>query len=222
MTRMLRWLPMVLLVLIGAGIGHAILRLPTVDTGLAEQVFMTLPASGVENPVTAVLLNFRGYDTLLEITVLTLAVIGIWSLAEMPRRRVGAPGLVLAFMVQILVPFMILLGAYLLWAGSHAPGGAFQAGAVFAAGMVLVLLAGAWLPRSLAGWPLRLLLSLGLLVFIAVGVAVMLAEGTFLMFPQPSAGQLMLLIEAAAAVSIGLILVSAFRGGRPGRGEPPV
>jgi multisubunit Na+/H+ antiporter MnhB subunit len=34
--------------------------------------------------VTAVLLNFRGYDTLLEIAVLTVALVGVWALG--PRR----------------------------------------------------------------------------------------------------------------------------------------
>ena len=36
-----------------------------------------LAASGVESNVTAVLLNFRGYDTYLEITVLLAALLGI-------------------------------------------------------------------------------------------------------------------------------------------------
>lgn len=213
--RVLVWTLAGVLAAVGTGLGYTVLSLPPVDPGLSEQVAAQLPASGVENPVTAVLLNFRGYDTLLEIAVMSLAVMGIWSLAVMPRRRVGAPGPVLAFLVQVLVPFMILLGAYLLWAGSHEAGGAFQAGAVFAAAMVLVLLAGAPLPSALSHWPLRLLLMLGLMTFAGVGVVMMPLEGRFLEYPPTLAKHLILLVEAAAAVSIGMILASALRGGRP-------
>ena len=60
----------------------AILSLPLNGTSLRTQVFANIGNSGVSNPVTAVLLNFRGYDTLLEITVLFLAVLGAWSLGR--------------------------------------------------------------------------------------------------------------------------------------------
>lgn len=201
--------------MLAAGLGYVVQSLPDGDPGLAGLVAEQLAASGVENPVTAVLLNFRGYDTLLEVAVLSAAIIGVWSLAVMPSRRVGAPDAVLALLAQILVPFMLLLGAYLLWAGSHAAGGAFQAGAVWAAGLVLMLLAGAGLPGALSHWPLRLLLMLGVTTFAGVGVAMMAGGGRFLEFPPGRAKWLILLVEAAAALSIGLILACAFRGGRP-------
>jgi multisubunit Na+/H+ antiporter MnhB subunit len=47
---------------------------------LARAVATHLELSGVSNPVTAVLLNFRGYDTLLELAVLLAAVLGILAL----------------------------------------------------------------------------------------------------------------------------------------------
>ena len=47
---------------------------------LAQTVSETLAASGVSNPVTAVLLNFRAYDTLLELAVLT-------TLRKLPTTR---------------------------------------------------------------------------------------------------------------------------------------
>ncbi len=52
--------------------------------------------SGVTHPVTAVLLNFRGYDTLLEVAVLLIALVGTWSLRLGPAARGrDRPGLVL-------------------------------------------------------------------------------------------------------------------------------
>lgn len=205
---------------VGAGVVYGVLALPARHPGLTPEIVAALPDSGVENPVTAVLLNFRGYDTLLEIGVLSLAVMGIWSLARMPRRRAHPPGLVLQFLVQVLAPFTVLLAAYLLWAGAHAPGGAFQAGAVLAAGLVLVVLTGVPLQRVMPPALLRLLLMLGLLVFLAVGVAMIAVTGRFLEFPPQHAKTLILAIEAAATVSIAAILVTAFCGGRPRPPEP--
>ena len=63
----------VLVLLFAGAIGWAILSLPTEWNGLGDRVADRLDESGVRNPVTAVLLNFRGYDTLLEIGVLLLA-----------------------------------------------------------------------------------------------------------------------------------------------------
>ena len=63
---------MVLLLVVG--IGWPILSLPTEWNGLRADVVAKLDESGVRNPVTAVLLNFRGYDTLLEIGVLLVGV----------------------------------------------------------------------------------------------------------------------------------------------------
>ena len=63
-----------------AGLSWAVLSLPASPTGLTTESLAKLPESGVTNPVTAVLLNYRGYDTLLEVGVLLLAVVGVWSL----------------------------------------------------------------------------------------------------------------------------------------------
>jgi hypothetical protein len=60
--------------------------------GLRRDVTEALPRSGVENPVTAVLLNFRAWDTLLESVVLLAALIGVWSLARDDAWG-GRPGL---------------------------------------------------------------------------------------------------------------------------------
>jgi hypothetical protein len=49
---------------------------------LSGQVISQLPVSGVSNPVTAVLLNFRAYDTLLELAVVLTAVLTVLTLNE--------------------------------------------------------------------------------------------------------------------------------------------
>ena len=73
-----RLLLVLLLCAIAGWLGYAVLALSSSPTGLEEQVATHLDTSGVGNPVTAVLLNFRGYDTLLEMAVLLVALLGVW------------------------------------------------------------------------------------------------------------------------------------------------
>ena len=181
---------------------------------LSGQVMARIGESGVSNPVTAVLLNFRGYDTLLELAVLLAALLGILALG--PERSGYAPaGPVLSGLAGWLIPGLILTGGYLLWVGAHAPGGAFQAGAILAAAAVIRRLAGdraAGLPQGLA---LRTLSLAGAAVFLGVGLALLVAGRSFLGFPPAWAGTLILVIESAATLAIGTTLALAFIGGRP-------
>lgn len=202
-----------------AALGHALLSLPTVSAGLSREVIAQLDASGVRHPVTAVLLNFRGYDTLLELMVLLLALLGAWSLRDAPAPPERPADPVLDTLAHALAPLLLLVAAYLLWAGAHAPGGAFQAGAVLAAAGVLLLLAGWRLSARLTGLPLRLALVLGPGVFLLVAVFTVPLEGLLLEFPPAAAGRLILLIEAAAMISIAVTLAALFLGAPPERGE---
>jgi multisubunit Na+/H+ antiporter MnhB subunit len=197
--------------LFAALLGAALLELGPPAATLAPLVAGTLAQSGVTHPVTAVLLNFRGYDTLLEIAVLLIALIGLTAVA----RRGEAPAAtaavepVLTTLARLAAPLMVLVAVYLLWAGAHRPGGAFQAGAVLAAAAVLLHLTrllpawaapGAWLRAGLAG---------GFLLFLAIAAA-LLAEGALLKYPPAQAGLLILAIESSLTVSLGLILAGLF------------
>lgn len=187
------------------------LDLPPPPVRLPVAVAQRLGESGVSHPVTAVLLNFRGYDTLLEVGVLLLALLGVLAAggaggdAAAPR-----PGpAILQALARTLTPVMVLAAGYLLWAGAHRPGGAFQAGAVLAAGAVLLHVAGLLPARVAPGPGQRWGLAAGLLVFAAVG-AMVLTRGTLLQYPPHLAGALILLIEASLTVSLGLMLAGLF------------
>lgn len=205
-----------LLLLLFAALARVVLGLPPDSAGLRPAVAAQMAASGVEHPVTAVLLNFRGYDTLLELAVLLLAGLGVWSLAPAVPPTTGAPGMMLDNLPRRLVPLMVLVAGYLLWRGASGPGGAFQAGAVLGAAGVLLLLAGWRLPVRWQGWPLRLMLVSGVAVFAGVGLLVIPWSGLLLAYPLSAAGALILLIEATATLAIGATLVALFLGGEPG------
>lgn len=190
----------------------AFLGLPPPVGHLRAQVLAQLQASGVRHPVTAVLLNFRGYDTLLEVAVLLLAVLGMLAGAETSPPGSGMPlppQPALQALARLLVPPMIVVSGYLLWVGAHAPGGAFQAAALLGGTAVLLRMAG-----SAGGWSaphaaLRIGLSAGFAVFLAFAAAG-LATGLLLRYPPGLAGALILFIEAALTVSLGLVLAGLF------------
>jgi multisubunit Na+/H+ antiporter MnhB subunit len=207
----------ILVLLFAAALAYAVWTLPPGSAGLGTEVAANLDRSGVRNPVTAVLLNFRSYDTLLEVMVLLSALLGAWSLGLTPARREAAPDPVLDTLSRLLAPLLILVAAYLLWTGAHAPGGAFQAGAVLAAAGVLLLLSGWQLPAALASLPLRLVLVAGPITFLSLAVIALPLEGRLLQFAPDWAGQLILVIETTAMISIGVTLVALLLGAAPSR-----
>ena len=120
---------------LAAGLLLAVLDAPLPALRLPPTVEANMAQSGVTHPVTAVLLNFRGYDTLLEVAVLLLPLLGMLALAPARPASAGRAPVepVLATLARLLAPLMILVAGYLLWAGAHRPGGALQAAAVLAA-----------------------------------------------------------------------------------------
>ena len=199
-----------------AALSWAVLSLPLPPAGLTEASLAKLPESGVTNPVTAVLLNYRGYDTLLEVGVLLLAIVGVWSLrrGEWPAADLRDRPLLLS-LLRIVLPVLVLAAGYLLWIGAFAPGGAFQGGALLGGALVLVMLGG--LARRVlnrAGL-LRAGLVLGVLVFATVCIITLRLTGGLLQYPPGSGGAWIMVIESAAMISIGLTLGLLYLGGRP-------
>lgn len=206
-----------------AGTGYAIFDLADPPVRLRDVVAENMDDSGVGHPVTAVLLNFRGYDTLLEIAVLMLAVIGVLTTTGGERdfgvRLAGKPQALLQSVTRLVTPLMVLIAGYLLWAGAHQPGGAFQGGAVLAAAAVLLYLSGLTPVWSEPGKALRLGLAAGFLLFLGVAAA-LLWQGALLQFPGGAAKHLILLIEGGLLVSLGLMLAGLFLW-QPNESEEP-
>jgi multisubunit Na+/H+ antiporter MnhB subunit len=206
---------------LGLALAWGVASMPQPEGTLPTLVEENLPGIGVSNPVTAVLLDYRSYDTFLEVGVVLLAVVGVWSLGLRPRRARTDDGShpgetqLLAPLARLLAPVMVLVGAYLLYAGTSAPGGAFQAGAVLGSLGILLLLAGLVRPPLGRGRLLRVGLALGFGVFLAVACGT-LALGRLLEYPPGWAYALILLVEAVLTVSIALTLVALFVAAPPG------
>lgn len=222
--RPLAWVGLAALcALAAAPVGLAVAALPREAGGLLAALQARAPEAAAPHLVTAVLLDFRGYDTLLEIAVLVLAVLGAWAArgqAVLPWEGAPAPGPLLTAAARILLPLMVLLSGALLWVGAIAPGGAFQAGTVLGAALVLASLAGLIRPGRLPDRVTRGLLVLGFAVFLAVAGGTAAASGQLLRYPAAHAAGLLLAIEAALTISIALVMALLFEG-RPPAGAPP-
>ena len=195
-------------------VSKVLINYPVHDGGIQPLVEQTINLSGVTNPVTAVLLNFRAYDTLLELAVLLIAVIAV-----LPKNNTHAPSfqyvtvqqnnLVVDALQRWIIPASILFAGYLLWAGASQPGGAFQAGALLASGCVLMLQADRYRMND-TSLLMRIMLIAGLAVFILVGLLLAFFNGNLLYYPEQYAGLLILIIESFATLSIAIALASLY------------
>lgn len=102
------------------------------------------------NLVTAVVVTYRGLDTLGEVTVLflTAAIIAFFcgNLSEERTLRLNSE--IFKTAASILFPIILMLGVYIFINGHLTPGGGFQGGAVIASAVILRLLA---FPNELFG-----------------------------------------------------------------------
>lgn len=102
---------------------------------------------GAANIVTAIIVTYRGLDTLGEVTVLFLSASVVGLVLSLGGRSGGAGhaqvpvGELLTTGSRYLAPLIVLLGVYVFVNGHLTPGGGFQGGAILASGVLLLLLA---------------------------------------------------------------------------------
>ncbi|MES0873105.1 Na(+)/H(+) antiporter subunit B [Sinimarinibacterium thermocellulolyticum] len=184
---------------------------------------------GVPNVVTSVLASYRGYDTFGEVVVIFTAAVAVLMLLgqRAPRevRERAAPmrdrQRVLRVIAKLLIPFILLFGLYVQFHGDYGPGGGFQAGVIFAAGVVLYALVFG-LDAARAAVPMRALrplLAAGVLLYGGVGVATLLLGGAFLDYDllaaeDPVAGQHLgiLLVELGVGITVTSAMIMLFYG----------
>lgn len=149
----------------------------------------------IPNMVTPLLASYRGYDTLGETAVVFTAGIGVLALIGRRRRRDGVPveaaegpdatmdrHRVLRVVSKQLIPAILLYAGYVQAHGDFGPGGGFQAGVIFASGLMLyMLLVGIdQAERRITPKALERLIALGLLLYGGIGVVNLLQGGQFL------------------------------------------
>ena len=98
------------------------------------------------NTVTAIVVNYRAFDTLGEVSVLFLAATGVlalFSLGNKKEKRVvyEEANFILRVSAKFLLPLMITFGFYIFIHGHLTPGGGFQGGTVVAVSVLMLLFA---------------------------------------------------------------------------------
>ncbi|SEI45571.1 multicomponent K+:H+ antiporter subunit A [Allopseudospirillum japonicum] len=149
---------------------------------------------GGTNAVNVILVDFRGFDTLGEITVLGIAALGIYKL--LLRLRLYMPASdgegrawaverhprMLATLSQSLLPLALLVSVYIFLRGHNLPGGGFIAGLVTAVAMILQYVAHGvdWLQPRLQHLKYQRMIAWGVLISTMTGMASWLFDRPFL------------------------------------------
>lgn len=146
-----RWRDLALAGLAGllvAGLTFALLTRPQ-DSIAGFFVANSLVGGGGTNVVNVILVDFRGFDTLGEISVLAIAGVGIYALIDGLRLHVpttdalGRPWareahpLMLINLSRVILPLALLVSAYIFLRGHNLPGGGFIAGLITAIALIL-------------------------------------------------------------------------------------
>ncbi|HEX6829515.1 MAG TPA: hydrogen gas-evolving membrane-bound hydrogenase subunit E, partial [Burkholderiales bacterium] len=168
-----------------AGLGTAALALAVLtrpaDPISGYYLEKALPEGGAGNVVNVILVDFRGFDTLGEITVLALAALTISALlrefrvpGRAPEEASAAPDrhpLLLTLLSRMLLPLALMVAAYLFLRGHNLPGGGFIAGLVLAISLLLQYIASGtrWVEARLRA-DYRRWIGTGLLLAVATGI----------------------------------------------------
>ncbi|MFA7503402.1 MAG: monovalent cation/H+ antiporter subunit A [Burkholderiaceae bacterium] len=193
-----------MLIAIAGGLGiamlsYAVLMRPQRDAIGEFFLLNTREGGGGANTVNVLLVDFRGFDTLGEITVLAIVALTVYALLrrfrpapeslalpaqqgspvdpasrEIPAEQVAPGGYLYipSVYLRLLLPFMAITVVYFFLRGHNLPGGGFVAGLIFATAIIVqYMLAGtSWVESHLRLWPHRWL-GTGLLVAAGTGVA---------------------------------------------------
>jgi multicomponent K+:H+ antiporter subunit A len=143
-SRLRRGRDAVLAGLIGVGVGGLALAVMTRPASTISWYFLenSLPRGGGANVVNVILVDFRGFDTLGEITVLAIAALGVVGLLDGVRPAKAATDgrrapLLFAVAARWLLPLTIVVSVYVFLRGHNAPGGGFVAGLITAVALLL-------------------------------------------------------------------------------------
>jgi len=128
------------------------------------------------------------------------------------------PNMVLRVVAKLMVPYILLFALYVQFHGDFGPGGGFQAGVIFGAGVILYALIFGLEAARRAAPPavVERLVALGILIYAGVGVAGLLLGGRFLEYGvlahDPVHGQHLgiLLIELGVGLTVAAVMISIF------------
>lgn len=184
------------------------------------------PGGGGTNVVNVILVDFRGFDTLGEITVLAIAAVGIYHLLHGLKLLVPAPEArdawhrdphppILAVMARVLLPLALLVSVYIFLRGHNLPGGGFIAGLVTSVAIILQYVSSGtdWVQARLR-WEFRRTAAVGVLLATATGLGSLVfgypfLTSTFTYLDWPIVGKFEIASAMAFDAGVYLTVVGA-------------
>ena len=153
----------------------------------------TLEETSVPNIVTSVLADYRGFDTMLETSVVFVAGIAILAILRTPAKRrkrartrrgraTEEKDLIIRITSRLLLPPIQLFSLYVVAHGHHSPGGGFQGGVIMAASLILASLSFSLkgILRSFSEKRGLVLGNIGVLIYAGIGVLCVFLGSQFL------------------------------------------
>jgi len=198
-SSMRRWRDGILAGLAGVGLGGLSWAVMTRDFSSLSHFYLdnAHDLGGGDNVVNVILVDFRGFDTFGEIIVLGIAGLAIFALlhgmmqGELYRKLGAWPleihksadrhPMLMVVVTRVMLPLVLMVGAYIFLRGHNMPGGGFIAGLVVAIGLVMQYMASGY------GWAAQrmtvnyhALIGGGVLIAAATGIGAMVAGAPFL------------------------------------------
>ncbi len=187
----------------------------------------SVTGGGGTNVVNVILVDFRGYDTLGEITVLALAGLGIYAMLDhlhLTGTSHDASGrfwdhdmhpVFMASFTRLLLPLALLVAIFILLRGHNLPGGGFIAGLITAVALIMQYLAnGVTWTQSRLPANIHSIIGFGLLIAVSTGLASWLFDhpfltSTFSHIHWPLVGEFELASAMAFDLGVYLVVVGA-------------
>lgn len=126
---------------------------------------------------------------------------------------------ILRVVSKLLIPYILLFALYVQFHGDFGPGGGFQAGVIFAAGIILYgLVFGLKAARRVAPpVVIESLIAVGVLIYAGTGIAAMICGGNFLEYGaldhhDPKHGQHLgiLIVELGVGITVAAVMIAIF------------
>jgi len=126
--------------------------------------------------------------------------------------------LILKVVAKFLIPLIFLFALYVQFHGDFGPGGGFQAGVIFSAGLILYALVFGLdtAKKIIPPFLLRILASLGVLIYAGIGIATLLFGGNYLEYGVLASTQVagqhigILVIELGVGITVMSVMLIIF------------
>lgn len=193
----------------------------------------TFDETTVPNLVTAVLADYRGYDTMFETTVVFIAGMAILAIVGMkpdwqqvldntPPTADLSEDPIIRHTCRILMPVIVLFGFYVIAHGHHSPGGGFQGGVILGGSLIMVALAQN-LQTALFSMPISRVIqlaALGIFIYAGLGLLCLALGENFLDYavlskilpiePKQARSLSMLWVEIGVAFTVSIVMFAIY------------